>query len=63
MYKQYDEFDRKLLENDFMKRHYESLPFIGEKYERASLSALNTYPCFMPFFFSSCAVRLRCDII
>lgn len=37
MYKQYDEFDRKLLENDFMKRHYECLPFIGEKYEGSRL--------------------------
>lgn len=32
MYKQYNEFDIKLNENDFIKRHYECLPFIGEKY-------------------------------
>jgi len=34
---QYKNFDIELLKNDFIKRHYECLPFIGEKYEDSRL--------------------------
>ena len=37
MYQQYQAFDGQLLANDFIKRHYECLPFIGEKYESSRL--------------------------
>lgn len=37
MHKQYEAFDPELLKNDFLKRHYECLPFIGEKYEESRL--------------------------
>ena len=33
----YDKYDDKLMENDFLKRHYECLPYIGEKYEKYRL--------------------------
>ena len=37
MREQYNKFDGKLLKNDFIKRHYECLPFIGEEYENSRL--------------------------
>ena len=37
MCEQYKSFDAYLLKNDFLKRHYECLPFIGEKYESSRL--------------------------
>ncbi len=37
MRKQYKEFDTDLLKNNFIKIHYECLPFIGEKYSESRL--------------------------
>ncbi len=37
MHKQYRKFDKELIKNDFLRRHYECLPFIGEKYEEHHL--------------------------
>lgn len=37
MRKQYENYDSKLLQNDYLKRHYECLPFIGEQYESSRL--------------------------
>ena len=37
MREQYSRFDCELLKNDFLKRHYECLPFIGEEYEKSRL--------------------------
>lgn len=37
MREQYNEYDQELLKNDFIKRHYECMPFIGEKYDNSRL--------------------------
>lgn len=37
MREQYKEYDQELLKNDFIKRHYECLPFIGEQYKNSRL--------------------------
>lgn len=37
MRNQYERYDVELLKNDFINRHYECLPFIGENYERTRL--------------------------
>ncbi len=37
MREQYKQFDEEFLKNDFLKRHEECLPFIGEKYEESRL--------------------------
>lgn len=34
MRKQYEGYIDKFLENDFLKHHYECIPFIGEEYEK-----------------------------
>ena len=37
MHEQYAKYDTKLLKNDFLNRHYECMPFIGERYEDTRL--------------------------
>ena len=37
MHEQYYRFENDLLKNDFLKRHWECLPFIGENYEKSRL--------------------------
>ena len=37
MRKQYEEYDSELKKNGFIERHYECLPFIGEKYKKSRL--------------------------
>ena len=37
MREQYSKFDCELLKNDFLKRHHECLPFIGEDYDNCRL--------------------------
>ena len=37
MREQYSKFDCELLKNDFLKRHHECLPFIGEEYDNCRL--------------------------
>ena len=37
MREQYEQYDGDLLKNDYINRHYECLPFIGENYENSRL--------------------------
>ena len=37
MHNQYEEFDVEFKKNDFIERHYECLPFIGENYKNSRL--------------------------
>lgn len=41
MHEQYKEFEEKLNKNEFLRKHYECMPFIGEKYRESGLLLRN----------------------